>query len=783
LQLHSHGVTVSEEAKQKARVAGLEVDKQKKSESPIALDGRQHLWLTPEQAKMARERKENPQPKATSYLDRIPKEWIKEWKNKEITKEDWCPENIKTHARDPEFRAFITSSHGRFDEILPYKMFWLCIEQAMRWLAEKTYVEDLVGEEQWAFVLEEFRRGRENRLYWAIKYGYIQDDAIVGGFRKYDASTPQALLFWMRMCKFSAELGKSRQAAITSTIMLDAAIVILTTPSYSGVMVTDDVEYTGKKIFKQKLQSSLRKMMQKNTWMKADKWLWSAKSVTAMWGESTSKEDQGVFQAEYTVAASNETQAINGTAVSEIDVDECQNVSTYTDIKLEARPAMLSNINGVIRVTRMIWAYGTGSRKQSGGGAFEMEYKNTLAKWRRGDDTSTMVPLFFDRTCRPGATDESYLEEYAYYMTTEEEGMKGMTKEERMSIFLSAYPNKVEDMFLTSHKHVVPALTITEAWEMIERYCHGKGLPVPGSFKPVYDTMQPMPEGSWYPFFVRDVEWKPEPPDSTTYSCKMFMDRATEPWAHRYYQGTDPCVVGTGSSMFASAILDAAGGWEDVKGTKSFNPTIACILNDSKPAMEEVFNQCALMGMYYKNHQKRACTELVEVNRGGEYMRWKQTPQFNLGESLIYRTMLPPKYQGGGHLYGIDMKNSSANSRKTELFYDIVALVRSWGPRTDDFGRKMLNIWFYEYWTQLYNIEVEEKANQSMQFGTRNKNAYNDDLVYAVQYAHIAYQAANRVPTLIDYQNPEYEIVEEARFNYNTMELQYVKLRKPVVYA
>ena len=779
LQLFSAGLPLSEEQEQEVRAAGLIKDEKPEDEN-VLLDGRQHLWLTDVQAKEAREREENPQPKAECYLDRIPQEW----KDREITKDDWCPKDIQKHARDPEFRKFISSHIPRFDKIKPNKQFWLFIEQALRWLAEGTTVSDFEGEDQRQYVLEEFHRGHENRMYWALKYGYIKDDGFVGGFRKYDASTPQALLFWLRACKFSGELGKSRQAAITSTIMLDCAITILATPSYSGVLVTDDVEFTGKKIFSQKMQSSIRAMLQKNPWMKPRKWNWSAKNLTAFWGGSSSKEDAGAFSAEYTVAAANETQAINGTQVSEVDIDECQNVWTYQDIKLEARPAMISVINGVARVTRMLWAYGTGNRKQTGGGAFEAEYKGSLVKWRKGDDTSTTVPLFFDRTCRPGWTDKNYLDEYDFYMRREDEGMKGMTKEERMAVFFSAYPNKPEDMFLTSHKHIVPALTITDAWELIERHCANRGIPVLGHYEPIMNPSIPMPEGTWYPFKVVDAKWVTHPPDDLNAPCRRFFDRPRdEPWAYRWTHGTDPAVIGSGSSMFASAIWDSVGAYTEVNGIKVFNPTIACILNDSKPNMEDCFNQAVLMGMYYRNHGQQACPELVEANRGGEYTRWKTGPQFNLSQSLIYRTQLPPKYQGGGHLHGIDMKNNAQNSRKTELFFDIVAFIRAYGPRKDDRGRVKLNIWDYQYWTQLYNIEVEEKVTGAIQFATRNKNAYNDDLVYAVQYAFIASQCVNNIPVRIDAVHPEFKMTEVQYLDMNTLEPYTVLKREPILYV
>jgi len=790
-QLVGVGIPISESDKQKARISGIEVDgPPSEKESPL-LDGRQHLWLTPEQAKAARNRSENPQPKAECYLDRIPTDWKKEWGQKIIAKSDWRPMRPDKLTKDPEFRRFVSSHIPRFDRIIAYKPFWLYIKQALDWLDEGVQIGDFEGEDARLYGLEEMARINENKLYGAIKYGFIKDDTQPGGWRKYHASTPQALLYWAMDCNLSGELGKGRQAAITSSIMLYDALTMLVRSSYKGVLVTDDVEFTGKSIFEEKLKQTIEMLILKNPWMKpGDQPNWGAKKITHSWGGGKSKSEKRTFSSDFTLAASNETQTINGTTPSVVRFDECQNIPTYQDIKLEARPTMLSNINGVLEIVRSLWAWGTGSRKQSGGGSFENEYKGTLQKWRLGDDTSSFIPLFFDRTCRPGITDEDYLREYEFYMSRQDDGMAGMTKEGRMAVFFSAYPNKPEDMFLTSHKHIVPALLISEAWELIEKYCGSKGLPIPGRFEPVFAPNEPMPEGSWYPHKVVGSRWVTMAPDDPDAPCKMFLNRPEgEKWVYRWSQGTDPCVVGSGSSLFASAIYDAAGFWTEENGIKVYHPTVACILNDSKPNMEECFAQCTLMGMYYRNDNMKACPELVENNRGGEYQRWKMSPQFNLSESLIYRAQLPQKYQGGGHQYGIEIRNNSKGSSKTELFFDIVAFVRSMGPRKDPTGRsqldgqRIMNIWFYDYWTQLYNIEVEEKANQSVQFGTRNKNAFNDDLVYAVQYAFIASQVVNQLPLKLDAVNPEYRWVEVQKLNTRTLEPYHVMERQPVMYV
>ena len=775
LQLAGVGISLSPEDKQSVTlVTGVELA-QDNEEYAHLLDGRQHLWLTPEQARKARERSENPQPRAECYLDRIQQDWKDGWKDKLIDRSDWKPERPEEHTKDKEFRTFISSHIPRFDRILPYKPFFLYIQQCMTWLAEGDTWQDYEGEEQRQYVIQEFERIDQNKLYGAIKYGYIKDDGIAGGWRKYDASTPQALLFFLMDCGFSGELGKGRQAAITSSIELYDALTILTRASWKGVLVTDDVEFTGKNIFADKLQACIQILILKNPWMAPAKWVnWSSKKVTAAWSVGSTKSEQRTFSSDYTLAASNETQTINGTTPSMVRFDECQNISTYQDIKLEARPTMLANIDGVMRIIRQLWAWGTGSRKQTGGGAFENEYKGSLAAWREGKDTSTFVPLFFDRTCRPGITDKDYIREYNFYLSRQDDGMAGMTKEERMAVLYSAYPNKPEDMFLTSHKTIVPAMAISEAQDRILAHCHNKGLPVRGRFEPIFNLSQPMPEGSWYPHLVQGSKYTILPPDDQMAPCKMFLDRPTKPWAHRCFQGTDPIQSSGGTSKFASAIFDRVGVVQEVHGQRIFHPTISCILNDRTVRIEECFNQSVLMGMYYANHGQRACMEVFEVNRGEAYEAWKKTPQFNLERSLWYRRALPAKYQGGNHVYGIDMKNNSSNSRKSHLFLDIIRFFNEHGK----------NVWFYEYFTQLHNIEVNENPKSgAMEFGTMNKNQYNDDLVFAIQYAFMSNECEMSQAMEIGTDVEEYRVVTKMFRNPVTLELEERQFKEKVMHV
>jgi hypothetical protein len=145
------------------------------------------------------------------------------------------------------------------------------------------------------------------------------------------------------------------------------------------------------------------------------------------------------------------------------------------------------------------------------------------------------------------------------------------------------------------------------------------------------------------------------------------------------------------------------------------------------------------MGMYYANHGQRACKEVVEINAGGRYVDAKCGPEFNLKDSLVFRGALPPAYRGGTHWFGVDLKGGKG-SRKEALYHDTTNLLRTNGKR----------IFYYGFWSQVRNISVESKPDGSVQWGTMNKNAFNDDMVYAVAYAELGCRAINQQPMRID---------------------------------
>lgn len=683
-----------------------------------------------------------------------------------MSKEDWRPERSDIHS--DSFRKFISSHIPRFDCIIPNLEFYLYCEQARRWLDEGTTVSDQrTAQEQWDFVAREFERMNTNSLYAMDKYGWIKDDQLPNGRRKYYASTPQALIIFCMDRGHSLEIGKGRQAAITSTVMLYEVFKMLTHTSYKGVLVTDDVEFTGKNIFNDKLKASYQFVARFEPWIKPPKVPgYSEKKVVFDWSEGIGKDERKAISAEYSLAASDDTQTINGTTPSKVVFDETQNIATYQAIKMEARPTMLSSgEDGTIRVKRQIVAYGTGSSHQRGKGSFENEFKSTIRKWDYGEDTSSFVPLFLDWTCRPNMTRARYLEEQRYYLDQKNEEMTGMSKEERTSMFHAAMPSTPEDMFLTAHKTMVPPLIIRGQQQRIIQ-CVKDGLSAqPGRFIPVYNYDKPTPEHFFFPFEISGVIWKEARADEINAPAKMFMPPEKD-WVHRYYQGTDPIQSVSGTSKFASVIWDNVGVIGEKDGQKIYHPMPVCIINDRATRVEESYMQSKLMGMYYANYKQRACMEVTERNQGQDYESFIRV-QMGLGDSLWLMRALPKEYQGGSHAYGIDLKQGR---KGRSLYYDTVRLL------VDNAD----NIWYKEIWDQVSNIDVDERPDGSMDWGVVNKNGQNDDLVIALSYAFISCRSENKDPKHINVDSPEF-VIREVRTRVGEHNV-WTKQRVPVKY-
>jgi hypothetical protein len=683
------------------------------------------------------------------YYDRIPKEWIAKWKDKEILREHWRPSDPTKC--DDAFYRFIDSHIPQFKDLMAYEPFFLYIEQARRWLEDKRTISDIEPAERAHWKQQELQRIADNKLYGLNKYCTIKEDGFAGGRRKFEASAPHALVAFVVDLGKHFDLVKGRQAALTSEMMAIASLMMVTVPSFTGVFMVHKKDGTGKTLFRDKHQSTLQHLPE---WITKEFDVskgFSSESTIIDFDPGDTKATKGMDISELRLLSAEDSMAVNGRTPTISLVDEAQNVPTYQKIKSEIDPTLyqFNPDTGKMDLVRQIAAWGTGSSNNTGQGAFENDFKGILDAWEKRENTEGWVPLFFDWSCRPGATVEFYDKQKAKYLRGQTEETKGLSPAERLSLFYAHYPSSPDDAFMSTHKTLVPMEVIVKQQKRIIELCHNAQpeslKPVFGKFIPVFDESKTIPGDTYFEHPIVGVQWQEARPDEVDAPIQMFMDRKSG-WAHRYFQGTDPIQNDGGFSRFSSVVWDTAARTIGEGDEVQYVPTIACILNSRAAQPVELFIQNILMGMYYANHGQKACKELVEINAGHRYVDFKTGPVCNLRESLLTRHQLLPKYKTGNasNIYGIDLKGGKG-SRKELLYGDVVdLLLANWH-----------NIWYYDLWSQIRHISVIPDAEGGVKWGTENKNVYNDDMVYAMGYAELCARCINK--------QPEYVITSEPK--------------------
>lgn len=703
-------------------------------------DDRHHLWLWRADA---RKFAENTGYNHLSYSEKIPQEWVDLWADREIMDSDWMPESLIEHA--PEFRKFIDSHIPRFCDLMPYTPFWLYTEQAYRWLQDTTSIIDLdTPEDMRQYGIEEVSKISRNSLYAMHKYAWIKEAEAPSGKRKWIASTPQALLLYLFDCGYSIYVGKGRQAAITSTMAPAAMFRALTKTNTVGVVAADDLEVTGKGIFEDKIKFPLLEL---DDWMKPEGIArTSTKELMMDFDPGQSKSDRKRLSGKVSLVAATAT-AINGQTPSWVLLDEATDMDQFDKIVLEINPTQyrLNEETFKLDVARQLVAWSTGTSGGKGKGRYENAYKELINKWQQKKNTGAYVPLFFDKTCRPGWTPEFDKDRREFYLTGGMDGDGGqMSMEERIAMYRAHYPSTPEDMFMATHKTLVPIRIIHNAVDAIDSLPPSV-KPVRGRFEPVFDTAKPMPEGSFLPFKLKGATFVPANDDETDAPVEMFLP-PDNGWLDRYYQGTDPLLLDDGLSHNSAAIYDAVGAVSEENGGEVFHPTIACVVDHRSMKAEDSYLQMVLMGMHYYNHGQAACPDLVEVNAGKGYMDFKQDPFVGLRTSLILKNQLPDLLRGGNHTYGIDNKSE----RKQHILDAGKSLIYAHGTR----------IFIRKFWSQLRTIEVTMTSEGKQRWGTIDARKYRDDVVFSSFFAYIARQCfAGRQPRRVDAANPRRKVV------------------------
>jgi hypothetical protein len=333
-----------------------------------------------------------------------------------------------------------------------------------------------------------------------------------------------------------------------------------------------------------------------------------------------------------------------------------------------------------------------------------------VKQWKERDFSSAIVPLFFNWTCRPGATQEIYdSEKKVAYSVEGEEGKRKRTE------FHQSWPNDLADVFRTSAKTLIDDEIIENNLQRIRtaRAKATKGLYQKGYFDPIFDTTRPIEnEGSDVPFKIIGANFVPTGDVDERASVTIFL-QPTEGWKNRYFQGTDPIDTDTGLSNFSSVIWD------------KYYKTVAAIVDYRTRNVKESFMQAMLLGLYYDTRiVKKGVPELVESNRGTSYTQYRENKA--LSDEMVLNFQLPFYLQNQTTInegVGIDNKGI----RSTAIINRMDEMYRTYGDKF------YIPVQFEQLKT--FVCTVSERGKEM--WGPMNKKHFKDDVLYASTFSYI----------------------------------------------
>lgn len=676
------------------------------------------------------------------YMARVPQAWKDKWKGRTIKREDWRPEDVcdPNVELDEQWLEFYLSHIPRFDKLIPYEEFFLYIEQAARWHEETKDLDVGTMDEVEAreFALNEGARIEQNKLYGLNRYIRIQEDLYPEG-RKYESGTPQAFLAFLYDRGNDILLLKGRQAAITTTMMAIIVLDMFCKKDFRTVLLTDDKIKTGMGILDSKVQATVQLLPTMFTQeLEEDGTLWHKEGVTLSFETADTKMDRRRNASHLTLMSSNDSQAVNSKTPTVTLYDEVQNIELFRKIRKEVSPTQIAEVNGRHIKVRQQIAWGTGSSNDRGKGVFQEDWFGMYNALKDGKPTGGWLALFFDWTCRPKFTAQSYInerrKELADHSGDEESGL---------AIFYSHYPSDPMDSFMARHNGIVPPQYVKKNRDML-RNMPDHLRPVVGMFKPIYqfygpEDKTPVRQRKLIGAEFIDLETlvsRGVPMQQAIKACmvQMFM-RPDNNYIARYFQGTDPIQSATGRSQFSSAIWDRFGiESSGCCGTEHphLHPTVACIINGRTQDPEEMYLQAACMSIHYRNHGQAACRELVERNQGQNYIAFKQLPWINHSAAMVMATELKDEYNTGKGSPEVGFWMDTAS--KATLLSDLERIYYTYGH----------NIKFADFHSQFAEIEVVENDNKRKTFGTRDYDKFNDDIVIAIGLSKICADSVGR---------------------------------------
>jgi hypothetical protein len=618
-----------------------------------------------------------------------------------ISKQDWLPKSITEHEDD--FILWIDSMNRGFQQMSKYDKFRMYCEQSKRWIDEKGSIgKFLTHDQKRQYALQEFNRCKENTLYFLDKYLVLKEGDASSGERSYESKPAHKAICYLFDCGYSFMLGKPRQIAATSTLGGCALQRIIFNRNFFLKFITMDKE-SGVEIFEDKIKFPFGELPE---WMKPE--VSNDRDNLFRLSKKTGKKGtKGGVNSKLQVVAPS-VSAINGGSPQLVMIDEAGYIGILSKMMKEARPTMFwqNPETGVLEMKRQIIIWGTGGEMDKGGKAYENEFMDGVNKWKERDFSVGIIPIFFDWTTRPGITRKKYLEEKRAYT------VKGPESEALMTQFRQHYPSVLEDMFLTSNKLLVSISWINEQREKILKL-NPLLKPKKGRFEPIFNTANPTDENSDVPFEIIGAEFIPYDDTRDEMSnapITMFLE-PNKSWRNRYFQGTDPIMSDNGYSNMASVVWD------------NHFRTPVCMMNYRDDNHKYTFMQTLLMGIYYNtNPNDKAVPELVEANIGQAYSNYKDSKGF--GRSLVYRTELPPAFQGGQNIVGIDNR-----STRTKLLIEKMSeAIRVYGE----------NIYIDEVFQQLRTFVCTINSTTGHEsWGTVDKKSFHDDVLFALVFSYI----------------------------------------------
>lgn len=665
--------------------------------------------------------------------------WGRKYQFTVVTKEMWQLEGGNTEY-EPDFWNWINLLNEGWQHYVDYEKFYLYRKQAEDWLKMDVIGlnKELSQDAQIAYVRLELQRIRDNSLYALNKFLWMKEPlAKSPKGEKYNAWLCQAFILYLYDLVINSIIGKSRQIGFTTTLVGAGTVTSMTRKNN----LIKFVAQKGKKaeeIFRDKAKYCVDEY--------PDYLTPSIISDNRAFIEFNKKIGKGKSDGANSMFLIEppSSDCINGGSPAKVLLDEIGLIDILNDIIGQGRPALYRTdpITLELKLQRHLMAWGTGGNMESGGAAFEQEYRSAKEAWLDRDFSYGLVPIFLNYFAKPGASSRHYETEKRFYYGKKVKAGKTDPK----LIFHQSYPILEDDMFLLSSETIIPTIAITRNIERVNakiKTSKGSGRFVRGHFVPIYDTAQPYDDGFDIPFKAIGAKFI-HATDSEIYLGNDALSCVTiayhpEDWKHRYAQGTDPIFTASGNSNFASTVWD-----------RLHNRPTAWV-NGNTEDYRYMYLQSHLMNLYYgligDNNMSTGIPELVENNVGGEYINYRSDRGYR--HTLIPKWHLPDILQAGENEIGIRKvaKNSPFLINELE---EMLVLYSD-------------NIDCIDFWVQLKTF-VRKKSVRHITYEPQNKEYHRDDILDSTNFSKIAAETIKMKP--ISLADIELSAKKKGKFKY-----------------